>query len=52
MSNALKWFARTSHDEDEARPETEDERSENTLEAFDLPPHVQEFLALKSAAGV
>ncbi len=51
MNAALKWFARTSQDE-AARTDEDDERSENTLEPFDLPPHVQEFLALKSAVGV
>ncbi len=51
MNAALKWFARTSQDE-AARVDDEDERSENSLEALDLPPHVQEFLALKSAVGV
>lgn len=49
MSGALKWFARTERDEAKAEPD--EEPSENTLEPFDLPPHVREFLELKARAG-
>jgi len=51
MNSALKWFARTDR-EPEIAAKSDEEPSENTLEAFDLPPHVQEFLALKASAGV
>lgn len=50
MNSALKWFARTDQEAAGEAP-ADDERSENTLETFELPPHVQEFLALKTAAG-
>lgn len=50
MSSTLKWFVRTEGDE--AKAETEEEPSENTLEAFDLPPHVKEFLELKARVGL
>ena len=50
MNSALKWFARTEQETGGAPDD--DERDENSLETFELPPHVQEFLALKSAVGV
>jgi hypothetical protein len=50
MTNAFGWFTRTDSEIDPNR--SDEEPSESTLEAFDLPPHVQEFLALKERAGV
>jgi len=51
MNSALKWFARTDS-EAETKAAPEEEPTENTLEPFDLPPQVQEFLALKARTGV
>jgi len=50
MTNAFGWFARTDREIDP--DQSGEEPSEITLEALDLPPHVQEFLALKERAGV
>ena len=48
MNSALKWFART---ESETQTTTVEDVEENRLDTEDLPAHVQEFLALKAAAG-
>lgn len=50
MNNSLKWFAKTN-DAFEPVEVVQDDSEENRLDADDLPPHVQEFLAMKAAAG-
>lgn len=50
MNSALQWFTRTDDAFEPIGPQIED-AEENRLEARDLPAHVQEFLAMKAAAG-
>lgn len=51
MTGSLKWFTRTD-DAFVPTDDTVDEAEDNRQDCDALPSHVQEFLAMKAAAGV